>query len=110
MENIPEKLNWFQKFMKFLFFPQIIANIFNALTMDDKGYSLKKILACYGTYIAGELTKKWAVEANAIAFAILWLVWAGILIGIYSLKDITDAFGKIRGIKPPEQEINPPQN
>lgn len=105
MENATpttEKLNWFQKFLKLLFIPGIIANIFNALTMDDKGYSLKKILAVYGTYIAGEVTKRYACKENAIAFVIIWLIWVGILVGIYSISDISTAISKVKQIKPDE--------
>ncbi len=93
-------LTWWQKLLKFLVFPGIIANIFNALTMGPEGYSLKKILACYGTWIAGNVTDKWACKENAIAFAILWLAWVGILIGIYSFKDITEALAKFKGTSP----------
>jgi len=100
---IMEKQNWFQKFMGYLFFPQIIANIFNALSMDDKGYSLKKIMACYATIMAGKCTVQWACKENAIAFTIVWLIWAGILVGIYSIADITNAAAKLKGTANPNE-------
>ena len=80
-----------------LFFPRIIANIFNALTMDDKGYSLKKILACFGSFVGRELTIKFACAENALSFLYAWLVWIGILIGIYSIGDIASAIKVFKG-------------
>lgn len=86
----------------FLFYPfRLIASIMSALSMDDKGLSLKKILALWGTWIAVEVTEKHACKENAIAFVIVWLVWVGILVGIYSIKDITDAIGKYKGSDKP---------
>lgn len=90
-----EKENMFKSLI--LFIPRIIANIFNALTMDDKGYSLKKILAVYGTVIAGKITLTHACKENAIAFVIIWLAWVGILVGIYSISDISSALSKVKG-------------
>ena len=97
------QLTTFQKFMKFLFFPQIIANIFNALTMDEKGYSLKKILAVHGSAVAGTITIQNINATNYLLTLLIWLVWSGILVGIYSLSDITGAISKIKGDKPSGQ-------
>lgn len=87
----------------FLFLPRQLANLLSALSMDDKGWSLKKILACYGTYIAAKVTLKHSCEQNSIAFVIIWLAWVGILVGIYSVKDISEAVGRIKNPedKPP---------
>lgn len=85
-------------FMKgVLFVPRIISNLFHALTMDEKGYSLKKILAVFGTGIAGKVTIDHANLQNCITFVLIWLAWAGILVGIYSFGDLAGAFSKIKG-------------
>ena len=94
-------------FMKaFLFVPKIISNLFNALTMDEKGYSLKKILAVYGTVIAGKITIDHANLQNCITFVLIWLAWSGILVGIYSLGDITGSFNKIKGGSDTNKEVD----
>lgn len=80
-----------------LFFPfRIIASLLSALSMDDKGWSLKKILAAYSTYLAGEFTKEHLTKENTIILVIVWLAYAGILVGIYSLGDISSAVSKIK--------------
>lgn len=83
-----------------LFISRQLANLLSALSMDDKGWSLKKILAVYGTYIAAKVTINHACKENAIAFVIIWLAWVGILVGIYSVKDISEAIGRVKGDKP----------
>lgn len=80
-------------YITFCLYPfRLISSLFSALSMDDKGFSLKKILAVIGTIESVNLTEKWACKENAIAFLLIWLIWVGILIGIYSLKDISSAF------------------
>lgn len=74
-----------------LFVPRIITNLFHALTMDEKGYSLKKILAVVSTEAARELSMKFVSAQNVILLVIIWLVYAGILVGIYSIGDISNA-------------------
>lgn len=90
----------------FIFYPfRLIAAFMSALSMDDKGLSLKKILACWGTWYAGDVTRRFACKENAIAFVIVWLVWVGILVGIYSIKDITDAIGRYKGNEKSNDEV-----
>ena len=81
----------------FVYYPfRLIASIMSALSMDDKGLSLKKILAAYSTYLAGEFTRAWLAPNNVIILVLMWLFYAGILVGIYSIKDISDSLSKIK--------------
>lgn len=94
-----------------LFFPfRIIGHLLSALAMDDKGFSLKKCLAVIGTIEAVRVTENNACKENAIAFLIVWLIWVGILVGIYSLGDISSAFSKIKGTTPPNGGITSSNN
>lgn len=84
----------------FMFFPfRIIASFLSALSMDEKGFSLKKILACFGTVVAAKVTLEHACKENAIAFTIVWLLWVLVVIGIYSAKDVKDLVGLAKGNK-----------
>jgi hypothetical protein len=76
-----------------VFYPfRVITSLLSALSMDESGFSLKKILATAGTTTGIWITKEHSCKENAIAYLIIWLVWVGILVGIYSLKDISNAF------------------
>lgn len=83
----------------FLYPFRLIASFMSALSMDDKGLSLKKILAAYSTYLAGEFTKNWLAPNNVIILVLMWLVYAGILVGIYSISDISKAVSSYKGNK-----------
>ena len=98
--------------LKLLFFPTVIANLFHALTMDENGYSLKKIGFVFATAEAAKMsheiinkpqfdmgTGKWI-----IAF---WLIYGGILVGIYSFGDITDGLSKVKGTKSEDKPVEP---
>ncbi len=75
-----------------LFYPfRMIASFMSALAMGEDGLSLKKILATYATYIAAKITEKKLDLNNVIILVLIWLVYAGILVGIYSIKDISGA-------------------
>lgn len=74
MEN---KEHWFKSVVFYV--PRLIASLMSALAMDDKGLSLKKILAAYSTYLAGEFTKQKLEPNNVIILVLMWLVYAGIL-------------------------------
>ena len=88
-----------------LFYPfRLIADVMSALAMDDKGLSLKKILATYGTYVAANITFIHACKENAIGFVLIWLCWVGILVGIYSISDISNAISSYK--KPNEKSNN----
>lgn len=89
-----------------LFYPfRLIADVMSALAMDDKGLSLKKILATYGTYVAANITFIHACKENAIGFVLIWLCWVGILVGIYSISDISNAISSYKN-KPDEKSNN----
>lgn len=91
---VPENENIFKSA---LFYPfRLIADFMSALAMDDKGLSLKKILATYGTYVAANITFDHACKENAIGFVLIWLCWVGILVGIYSIADISNAINSYK--------------
>lgn len=92
MEN---KEHWFKSVVFYI--PRLIAAFMSALAMDDKGLSLKKILAAYSTYLAGEFTRAWLAPNNVIVLVLMWLVYAGILVGIYSITDISKAVNSYKG-------------
>lgn len=81
----------------FLYPFRMIASLLSALSMDDKGLSLKKILAVIGTIEGVRVTETHACKENAIAFLIIWLAWVGILVGIYSISDISKAISSYKG-------------
>jgi hypothetical protein len=69
----------------------------SALAMDEKGLSLKKILAAYSTYLAGRFTESKLEPNNVIVLVLMWLIYAGILVGIYSITDISKAVNSYKG-------------
>lgn len=87
-----------------MFVPNIIGNLFHALTMDEKGYSLRKILACVAVGAGCYVTKTQGSAQNAILMLLIWLIFAGILVGIYSIGDIAGA------IKTAKSSSNEPVN
>lgn len=91
------KEHWLKSVLFYV--PRLIASIMSALAMDDKGLSLKKILSAYSTYIAGEFTRTWLAPNNVIILVLMWLVYAGILVGIYSISDISKAVNSYKGGK-----------
>jgi len=89
-----------------MFYPfRLIADVMSALAMDDKGLSLKKILAAYATYKAARFTEQWLAENNVIVLVLMWLIYAGILVGIYSIGDISNAINSYKN-KPDEKNNN----
>ena len=100
------KLTTFQKLLKFLILPTIVANLIKALTMDETGFSLKKLLAIYATVEAARLSFKFGDEKNVIWLLGFWLIYAGILIGIYSFKDIAGGVAQIKGTEVKETKTN----
>lgn len=84
-----------------LFYPfRLIASIMSALSMDDKGLSLKKILAAFSTFKAAQFTETHLEKNNVIILVALWLIYAGILVGIYSIKDISGAVKDVKNNEP----------
>ena len=82
----------------FLFFPfRMVKQIVSALAMSDEGLSLKKILATIATFEAVHITNKEIAPNNIIILVLIWLVYAGILVGIYSISDISNAVSKYKG-------------
>ena len=69
----------------------------SALAMDDKGLSLKKILAAFSTWVAADITEKMLAPNNVLILVLIWLVFAGILVGIYSISDISKAVNSYKG-------------
>lgn len=102
MEATEIKLSWFQKFLKFLVIPTIVANLIKALSMDEGGFSLKKLLTVYAVYVAASGTFKIIASPEFTATTGLWLIitwlsFAGILAGLYSVKDIGGAIATAKG-------------
>lgn len=96
------KPSLFQKFLKFLVLPTIIANLIKSLTMDDQGFSLKKLGFVYSTYKAGQYTdaiisKPTFTMSAGLYLVGFWLIYGGILVGIYSFGDISNGLSKIKG-------------
>ena len=78
---------------------RMIAQILSALSMDEHGLSLKKILATFSTFKAAQFTQLHLEPNNVIILVFMWLVYAGILVGIYSITDIANATKTIKGTK-----------
>jgi len=86
---------WYKSLLFYI--PRLIASFMSALAMDDKGLSLKKILAAYATWEAAQITNKEIAPNNVIILVLIWLVYAGILVGIYSITDISKAVSSYKG-------------
>jgi hypothetical protein len=91
------------------FIPRLIARIFGAFDTSDGGLSLKKLLAAFSTLEAAHVTNKLLEPNNVIAFVLIWLCYAGILIGIYSFKDVAGALGTLRQSSASAQNGTTPQ-
>lgn len=99
MEN---KEHWFKSVVFYI--PRLIASVMSALAMDDKGLSLKKILAAFGTWVAYQVTNEHACKENALSFTALWLIWVLIVVGIYSAKDVNSLVSLVKGNKQTEEQ------
>ena len=77
--------------------PRLIATALSAFTADDKGWSLKKVLAMVSTCEAMHLSNLWVAPNNVIVLVLIWLIYAGILVGIYSISDIASGFKTMKG-------------
>lgn len=103
------KLSLFQKFLKLLIIPTIVANLIKMLTMDESGWSLKKFLSIFATFEAAKMSHEVIAKDTFTMFAGMmiigfWLIYGGILVGIYSFGDIANG---IKSIK--ENENKSPQ-
>lgn len=94
-----EKEVWIKSALFYV--PRLIASVMSALSMDDKGLSLKKILAAFSTFEAARFTESWLAPNNVIILVLMWLVYAGILVGVYSIGDISNAISKAKGNEKP---------
>jgi len=101
--------------LKLLWFPKIVANILQSLTMDETGYSLKKILTVFSVFEGAKMSHEIIAKPNftmsaGLTILAYWLIFAGILAGLYSFKDITDGVAKIKGGDKHEEKPkdNPP--
>lgn len=104
----------YQGILKALWFPTVIANILRALTMDETGYSLKKILSVFATFegakMSHEIIAKPGFTMNAgLTIVLYWLIYGGILVGIYSVKDISEGISKVKNGKEEQKTDNPPK-
>jgi hypothetical protein len=100
--------------LKLLWFPKIIGNVLQALTMDETGYSLKKILAVFATFEGAKMSHEIIAKPNftmsaGLTILAYWLVYGGILVGIYSFGDITNGIAKVKGSKPEDKTTPPSQ-
>jgi hypothetical protein len=100
--------HWIKSLLFFI--PRQLANLLSALAMGEGGWSLKKILALYSTWVAADLSEKMIAPNNVLILVLFWLIYAGILVGIYSIKDITDAAAKIKGTNNTNEPTNLPPN
>lgn len=97
--------------LKLLWFPKIVANFLQSLTMDETGYSLKKILAVFATFEGAKMSHEIIAKPNftmsaGLTILAYWLIYGGILVGIYSFGDITNGIAKVKGGEKPKD--NPP--
>lgn len=102
MYNFLNKL--YQGVLKLMFFPAVLAKLFQALTMDENGYSLKKLGFVFATFEAAKMSheiiaKPGFTMSAGLTIVLYWLVYGGILVGIYSIGDITDGISKVKGTK-----------
>ena|ERR1035437_10596558 len=100
MEEKKEK--WYIEFIFYI--PRLLKDFFSAFSMSDEGWSLKKLLAVFSTLEAAKVTNTLIEANNVIIFTLIWLVYAGILVGIYSLADISKAVGEIKQNLPTKEE------
>jgi len=108
--------NLYKGILKLLFFPAVIARLFQALTMDESGYSLKKLGFCFATFEGAKMSHDMIAKENFTMSAGLylvgfWLIYGGILVGIYSFGDISNGLSKIKGtpsIKVEDKPIEQP--
>lgn len=101
--------NLYKEILKLLWFPKIIANLFQSLTMDETGFSLKKILAVFATFEGAKMSHEIIAKPNftmsaGLTILAYWLIYGGILVGIYSFGDITGGIAKIKGTKVEKKE------
>jgi hypothetical protein len=99
--------------LKLLWFPKIIGNFLQALTMDETGYSLKKILAIFATFEGAKMSHEIIAKPNftmsaGLTILAYWLIYGGILVGIYSFGDITNGIAKVKGSEKPK-DVPPAQ-
>ena len=102
MMNFLDKI--YKGLLKLLFIPTIIAKIFDALAMDDKGYSLKKLGFVFATFEAAKMSheiiaKPGFTNSTGLTIVAYWLIYGGILVGIYSFGDIANGISKVKGTK-----------
>jgi hypothetical protein len=111
-------INWLEKvyngLLNLLWFPRVIANLLRSLTMDEHGFSLKKLGFVFATFegakMSHEIIAKTTFTMNAgLTLVAYWLIYGGILVGIYSFSDITDGISKVKGSKG-DKDNQPPPN
>lgn len=90
--------------LKLLWFPGVMANLLLSLTMDEKGFSLKKLGFVFATFEAAKMSHEMIAKPTFTMSAGLylvgfWLIYGGILVGIYSFSDITGGIAKVKGTK-----------
>ena len=105
--------NLYRGILKLLFFPSVIARLFESLTMDEKGFSLKKLGFCFATFEAAKMSHEMIAKPTFTMSAGLylvgfWLIYGGILVGIYSFGDITDGLSKVKGTKAEDKPKDTP--
>ncbi len=88
-EIMGKKEHWFKSLVFYPF--RLVSSVLSALAMNDEGLSLKKILAAYSTYKAAQFSEAMLAPNNVLILVLMWLAYAGILVGIYSLGDISQA-------------------
>ena len=100
--------NLYTGILKLLWFPTVVAKLLQSLTMDENGYSLKKLGFCFSTFEAAKMSHDMIAKPTFTMSAGLylvgfWLIYGGILVGIYSFGDITNGLSKVKGTKAEEK-------
>lgn len=94
----------------FLYPFRLIGWLFSALTMDEKGLSLKKCLAAFGTWVAYRITEEHCNDQTALWFCLMWLVWVLVVTGLYSAKDVNSLVSLIKGKTETNNQVTQTEN
>ena len=89
-----------------LFLPRILNDLINTLKLNDKGFSLKKLIAIVGLYCAVLVTIKHTAADNLIWVLDIWLLFVGLMAGLYSIGNIADAIATAKGEKSKSPDSN----
>ncbi len=84
----------------------MLNDLINTLKLNDKGFSLKKLIAIVGLYCAVVVTIKHTAAENLIWVVSIWLLFVGLMAGLYSIGNIADAIATAKGEKSKSEDTN----